>query len=363
MAVNDATVGERMNTEQNGGATSASRQPTEHALSQLHQITASQDLSFEQRVDAILKLGTEHFGLPIGIFSKIVDNKYEIQQARHPENALTPGMAFELGNTYCVHVINADDVCGFHHVGDSEVRTHPCYQNFGLEAYLGAPVMVDGVCYGTLNFSSPEPTRAFSATDIELVRLFASWLGQTIGRMSDSYALEASRKEVERLATHDPLTGLYNRRYMQKCLKAELERAKRYEKQLIVGLLDYDNFKQLNDEYGHDTGDKALELFAKVSSELMRETDVIARWGNEEFLILMPETGAAGALKYLQRLSDRVREADFRAGDDELHLNLSIGLGIAEPGDTVETLVSRADIAMHESKQVGREGSRQGDCF
>jgi diguanylate cyclase (GGDEF)-like protein len=176
--------------------------------------------------------------------------------------------------------------------------------------------------------------------------------------MGDSYALEANRKEVERLATRDPLTGLYNRRYMQECLKAELERAKRYDKQLIVGLLDYDNFKQLNDEYGHDTGDKALELFARVSSELMRETDVIARWGNEEFLILMPETGAAGALKYLQRLTDRVREADFRAGDDKLHLNLSIGLGIAEPGDTVETLVSRADIAMYESKRAGSDLSR-----
>jgi diguanylate cyclase (GGDEF)-like protein len=328
---------------------------TAKALNLLHGIMSSPELDFDQRVNAILRLGTEHFGLPIGIFSKIVDEQYEIQQVLHPENARIPGNSFELGTTYCAHVINANDVCGFHHVGESEIRSHPCYQNFGWEAYLGEPVMVDGTCHGTLSFSSPQATREFSAVDIELVRLFASWLGQAIGRLSDSCALEASRKEVERLATRDPLTGLYNRRYMQKCLQAELQRSKRYDKQLVVGLLDYDNFKHLNDTYGHDVGNKALELFAKVYSGLMRETDVIARWDSEEFLILMPETGAAGALKYLQRLIDRVHEADLDAGDEEFWLRLSIGLGIAEPGDTVDSLVSRACIAMYESKQAGRD--------
>ena len=362
--VNGATFGETMNTEQKGAGTGAANETahqkaTENALSALHRITSSRDLNFEQRVDAILKLGTGHFGLPIGIFSKIIDDQYEIQQALHPENALTPGTSFELGNTYCAHVVQADDVCGFHHVGESDIKTHPCYQNFGLEAYLGAPIMVDGERYGTLNFSSPQPTRPFTGEDIELVRLFASWLGHAIARVADLHALETARTELEHLATRDSLTGLYNRRYMQDCLKSELERTKRYGKQFVVGLLDFDNFKKLNDDYGHDTGDKALKLFAKVSSALMRDTDIIARWGNEEFLILMPETGAAGALKYLQRLTDRVRESDFHAGDEELRLSLSIGLGIAEPDDTVDSLVARADIAMYESKQAGRDTIRQ----
>jgi len=352
LGINGATVGEIMTTEQNSGANSVGLAANQ-TLNRLHQIITSQNLNFEQRVDAILKLGTEHFGLPIGVFSKIVEDQYEIQQAVHPENALTPGMSFELANTYSAHVIQAGDVCGFNHVGQSDVKTHSSYQNFRLEAYLGAPVPVDGKYYGTLSFSGPRPVPVFTAPDIELVRLFALLLGQAIARRADQHALDAARKEVERLSTRDPLTGLYNRRYMQDCLKAELGRTKRYDKQLVVGLLDYDNFKKLNDDYGHDAGDNALKLFARVSSELMRDTDVIARWGNEEFLILMPETGAAGAIKYLQRLTDRVRESDFRAGDDELHLSLSVGLGIAEPGDTVDTLIARAGVAMYESKQAG----------
>lgn len=332
----------------------ADQTAAEQALGRLHRITSSRELDFEQRVDAILHLGTEHFGLPIGIFSKIDGETYEIQQAIHPEDGLKPGMSFDLANTYCSHVVTADDVRGFHHVAESEIHSHPCYKNFALEAYLGAPIIVDGVRFGTLNFSSPAPTRPFSGHDIEMVRLFAAWVGHEIARRRDLSELETARKELERLATTDPLTGLYNRRYMEECLTKELERAKRYGKSFVIGLLDFDNFKELNDKYGHNTGDAALQLFAKVSAEMMRDTDIIARWGGEEFLILMPETGAAGALKYLQRLTDRVRESDFQAEDDRVELTLSVGLGIAEADDTLDNLVSRADIAMYEAKQAGR---------
>lgn len=342
-----------------GLITDVSRQTAaESALNRLHIITSSRELNFEQRVDEILKLGTKHFGLPIGIFSKITDDQYEIQQARHPENALKPGMTFDLGGTYCSQVVKADDVCGYHHVAESEIKTHPCYANFALEAYLGAPIVVDGERFGTLNFSSPNPVQTFTGQDVELVRLFATWIGHEVARRRDWRELETARKELERLSTIDPLTGLYNRRHMEKCLRAELDRVKRYGKQLVVGLLDFDNFKSLNDNYGHNTGDEALKLFAKVSEQMMRDTDVIARWGGEEFLILMPETGAAGALKYLQRLTDRVRESDFHAGNEALHLTLSVGLGIAEPGDTLDALVGRADVAMYEAKQAGRDTIR-----
>lgn len=354
-----ATVGGVVRNQDNnetryfGLITDVSRQTAaESALNRLHIITSSRELSFEQRVDEILKLGTRQFGLPIGIFSKITGQKYEVQQARHPENALKPGMEFDLGVTYCSHVFNADDVCAYNHVAESEIKTHPCYANFALEAYLGAPVVVDGERFGTLNFSSPNPVREFTGQDIELVRLFATWIGHEVARLRDWRELEASRKELERLSTIDPLTGLYNRRHMERCLRTELDRMKRYDKQFVVGLLDFDNFKDLNDNYGHTTGDEALKLFAKVSEEIMRETDVIARWGGEEFLILMPETGAAGAISYLQRLTDRVRETDFHVGDEELHLTLSVGLGIAELDDTADALIVRADIAMQESKQA-----------
>ena len=130
----------------------SSRLAAEGTLNKLHTITSSRSLDFTQRVDEILKLGTEHFGLPIGIFSKIVDDEYVVQQAIHPDGALDSGMTFDLGITYCWHVYQSNDVQGFHHVSQSTIVSHPCYQSFKLEAYLGTPIFVDGARYGTLNF-------------------------------------------------------------------------------------------------------------------------------------------------------------------------------------------------------------------
>jgi diguanylate cyclase (GGDEF)-like protein len=306
---------------------------------------------FEQRVEAILRLGIEQFGLPIGIFSAIGEETYEIRQVFHPENALTPGMAFDLDDTFCSHVISASKVFAFHDVSESELADHPAGEKFGFSAYLGAPIVVEGECIGTLAFGSPSPVLAFAKHDIDLVQLFADSIGQTVAHIHDRKALEQAKKDIERSANTDPLTGLYNRRYMETVLRAELERSNRYGNSVVAGMVYFDNLKNLNESFGYDAGDAALKLFAKVASEMMRETDVIARWSDKEFIILMPETGAAGALNYLQRLTDRVGAEDFQAGSEHPRLTLSVGLGIAEKGDTLDKLVSRTSIAMHQSKQ------------
>ncbi|NIY75574.1 sensor domain-containing diguanylate cyclase [Thalassospira sp. HF15] len=306
---------------------------------------------FEQRVEAILRLGIEQFGLPIGIFSAIGEETYEIRQVFHPENALTPGMAFDLDDTFCSHVISASKVSAFHDVRESELADHPAGEKFGFAAYLGAPIVVEGECIGTLAFGSPSPVAAFAKHDIDLVQLFADSIGQTVAHIHDRKALEQAKKDIERSANTDPLTGLYNRRYMETVLRTELERSNRYGNSVVAGMVYFDNLKNLNESFGYDAGDAALKLFAKVASEMMRETDVIARWSDKEFIILMPETGAAGALNYLQRLTDRVGAEDFQAGSEHPRLTLSVGLGIAEKGDTLDKLVSRTSIAMHQSKQ------------
>lgn len=306
---------------------------------------------FEQRVEAILKLGIEQFGLPVGIFSAIGEETYEIRQVFHPENALTPGMAFDLDETFCSHVISASKVFAFHDVSESELGDHPAGEKFGFAAYLGAPIVVEGECIGTLAFGSPNPVAPFGKHDIDLVQLFADSIGQTVAHIHDRKALDQARKDLERTANTDPLTGLYNRRYMEGILRTELERSNRYGNAVVVGMVYFDNLKSLNESLGYAAGDAALKLFAKVASEMMRETDVIARWSDKEFIILMPETGAAGALNYLQRLTDHVGAEEFQAGNEYPALTLSVGLGIAEPGDTLAKLVSRANIAMHQSKQ------------
>ncbi|GAA3585610.1 bifunctional diguanylate cyclase/phosphodiesterase [Marinobacter xestospongiae] len=333
----------------------STRVATEQTLNELHSITSSRALDFEQRVDAMLKLGSRHFGLPIGIFSKIEGNTYTVMQAIHPENALTPGMTFELEGTYCSHVYAANNTQGFHHVAHSSIQKHPCYLNFGLEAYLGAPIFVDEKRYGTLNFSSPSPTRPFIQQDYELVKLFAEWIGHELARLYDLKALEQARQELETLSQTDPLTGLYNRRHMEGVMNEEVERAARYAKPLSVALFDFDHFKRLNDTYGHAAGDDALKLFARTVKDASRCVDLYCRWGGEEFIAAFPETSALDAKKLLERIISKLKAANFSANNEHIALTMSIGLTEIRQGDSIDTLIQRADEAMYEAKHGGRD--------
>lgn len=331
------------------------RLSAERTLNQLHAITSSRQLDFRQRVNAILRLGCSHFDLPIGIFSRIEGDTYTVQEAVHPQDALTPGMTFELGGTYCIHVYQANDVKGFHHVAESEIRRHPCYENFGLEAYIGTPIVVDGQRYGTLNFSSAAPTRPFSGQDDELVRLFADWIGHELARQHDIDQLQQTQEELRRLASTDPLTGLWNRRMAETLTATEIARTSRHSHKLTVALIDFDHFKAINDRFGHAAGDSALKLFARVVEELSRSEDAVARWGGEEFLAIFPQTGPDHARLILQRIVDRLRDSDFSPNGQRHILTTSIGVTEWQEGDNPQSLVSRADGACYQAKQEGRD--------
>ncbi len=153
-----------------------------HALQQLHEITSTPGLSFDKRVARLLALGCDMFGLPLGIVSRINGDNYRVKHVRSPDGGLEPGMSFSLGDTYCADTLKADAPMAFHHAAESELRTHPCYQQFGLEAYIGCPIMVDGERYGTLNFSSPEPRLPFGDSEVSMIRLFAQWIGTELAR-------------------------------------------------------------------------------------------------------------------------------------------------------------------------------------
>lgn len=331
------------------------RLSAERALHRLHQITSDRKLDFAARREAILRLGCEHFNLPIGIVSHIDGQRYEVLHAVHPDNALAPGTTFALGETYCCHTLAANAPLGFHQAGSSEIQNHPCYRSFALESYLGSPLDVDGVRYGTLNFSSPAPSRPFTGQDLELVALFAQWLGHEMARQADLNALAEAHDRLERAATTDELTGLANRRLLTSRLTQELQRCHRYGHELAVALIDYDHFKSLNDRYGHNVGDDALVHFAELASATVRDVDLIGRWGGEEFLALLPDTSVEGGGVIANRLGARVRETDFQAGGTRVPLSVSIGVAVSQPGDSVETLVKRADEALYEAKAAGRD--------
>ncbi|RKF19978.1 sensor domain-containing diguanylate cyclase [Alginatibacterium sediminis] len=339
----------------------SARLAAEETLNRLHSITSSRQLTFKQRVQAMLDLGAKHFGLPIGIFSKITGNQYVIKEAIHPENALEIGMTFELGNTYCSHVFNANDVEGFHHASQSHIATHPCFLNFGLEAYLGAPIFVDGERYGTLNFSSPSPTKAFIRQDIEIVRLFAEWVGHEIAREHDLKALENAHAQLEILANTDALTGLANRGCTDRFLHEQINVAHRLERELVVAILDFDHFKHVNDNYGHHVGDESLKAFASIIKQLARSQDLWGRWGGEEFLVIFPNGSIEGATTSIERVMTQLKAVKLSSEAQDLQLTMSAGVSSLRSDDTEKSLLARVDSLLYKAKENGRDQIQSDD--
>jgi len=158
------------------------------------------------------------------------------------------------------------------------------------------------------------------------------------------------------LARHDPLTGTANRRYFFERAEQEFMRSRRYQTPLSITLIDVDHFKHINDQHGHATGDEVLKLLSQKISALLRESDLLARIGGEEFAILMPSTGLAGAALMAERLRLAIAEEASAVAGLMLHLRFSAGVTQLKAQDqSIEDCLRRADEAMYKAKQAGRD--------
>ncbi|MDV6332785.1 PleD family two-component system response regulator [Asticcacaulis sp. 201] len=158
------------------------------------------------------------------------------------------------------------------------------------------------------------------------------------------------------LAVTDPLTGLNNRRFLDHHLSLAMARHVKGGPELSVLLLDIDHFKRVNDTYGHDAGDEVIREFARRLGLNVRAIDMACRFGGEEFVVLMPETGSSDAVHIAERVRSQVADIPFVLADGrKLDVTISIGVATSQGvGDTPETLLKRADEGVYEAKQAGR---------
>ncbi|EDY39179.1 diguanylate cyclase [Cyanobium sp. PCC 7001] len=170
-------------------------------------------------------------------------------------------------------------------------------------------------------------------------------------------AMEQRNDALQLSATHDILTGVPNRRLISERCRAEDARTTRYGSTYSLALIDVDNFKRINDSYGHTTGDQVLVELAAVLKSCVREFDLCARWGGEEFLALFVDTGLETAEIIAQRILDMVRHLRVKAGSEELSLTVSIGVAQHAPSELYTNTFARADQALYEAKHSGR------DCY
>ncbi|MSP89859.1 MAG: sensor domain-containing diguanylate cyclase [Alphaproteobacteria bacterium] len=231
-----------------------------------------------------------------------------------------------------------------------------------IRFYAGAPLRTkDGYNLGTLCVLDHKP-RVFPGAHAKLLEKMAALVMSEfkIRLAGRSAVAELSEKEkyaneLYRLATTDSLTDALNRRAFLEIVKKDIVRAKRYQRPLSVLLLDIDHFKDINDKFGHATGDAVLKALVATARSSLRVQDVLGQVGGEEFVILLPETPAVNALVLANRLREGLGSIRIEVDAASVRFTVSIGItGCLYANDTVDDALKRAELALYAAKDAGR---------
>jgi diguanylate cyclase len=196
----------------------------------------------------------------------------------------------------------------------------------------------------------------FATVTMAMVQVLAGRLSRLRQRLRDQKeALAEALARLEVLAMRDPLTGLLNRRSMMDLLAHESRAQVRHGLPMCLVLVDLDHFKQVNDLYGHAVGDQVLRLFSQQARAKLRGGDVIARWGGEEFLLMLPRTEAREGIEAVQRLRDDLALLAFPDAPADFRMTFSAGLAECWQEADIQTTIDLADRAMYRAKAAGRD--------
>ena len=215
-------------------------------------------------------------------------------------------------------------------------------------SYYCGPLIAGGVIIGAVRVEGPK-----NYWTPERESLLESYLSGAATGLSNLRLLESTKQQ----ANVDELTGLYNRRFLEEYARKLIAMARRKGQPLGVIMMDLDHFKEFNDVYGHETGDRILRHFAKTASRAIREANLAARYGGEEFVVMLPETGAQPCLKVAERIRVAREFGDIAENAEKPPPQLTVSLGIAiypEHGQGLEEVLQAADKALYESKRAGR---------
>jgi len=229
-------------------------------------------------------------------------------------------------------------------------------------SFVAVPIGFRRAPLGVVCVADRNDNRAFTREDVSTLRALAAPAALALDRQRAT----ARADRYARAATVDPLSGAFNRRYFDARLEEELQRSRRHPNAHAVALLmlDLDDFKRINDSYGHLAGDTVICDIAEILRHSVRVFDVCARFGGEEFAILMPNTSLESAVKVADRIRERIESyRSVEAGLGELRTTASIGLAMSSSSLTGRDLVARTDQALYEAKRQGKNRVRIADSM
>jgi len=210
------------------------------------------------------------------------------------------------------------------------------------------PLLIEDQAYGVFIIERMLPQKdGFTKEDYELMALLAQEAALSI-RNSHLH------RHVEQLSDTDGLTGAYNRRHFDHQIIVEFKRNQRYEHSLALIMLDIDNFKAVNDQYGHLAGDDILREIVRRISQTLRDVDIVARYGGEEFILILPETQVESASLVAERIRQDVCSTPMQSGELEIAISVSLGIASSPPFEEITTLIEAADQALYRAKRNGK---------
>jgi diguanylate cyclase (GGDEF)-like protein len=216
--------------------------------------------------------------------------------------------------------------------------------------YLCIPILAQGEALGILHFQATDDAPALADAELSLKTTFAGQVGLSIANIRLREALRSQ-------SIRDPLTGLYNRRYLTEMLDREIRRAVRAEQSLGILMLDLDHFKNFNDTYGHEAGDTVLRETASFLGKSIRVEDIACRFGGEEFVVILPTADLNAAHARAERIRSKLREMTVLHQGQSLGM-ITISVGVAalpEHGTSAKELIEAADAALYRAKREGRD--------
>ncbi len=230
-------------------------------------------------------------------------------------------------------------------LGGLDPRFSQLSEGNNISSLICVPLVAKGECIGIINITNKKNGKLFNKKDLEFVEALAN-----------QAAIAVDNAQLYELATKDGLTKLYIHRHFYLLLESEMKRVQRYHHVLTLLMMDIDNFKHVNDTYGHLAGDMVLKEIASAISKTIRHVDIAARYGGEEFTVILPETNALNGVIIAERIRQKISEIKVNVSED-LTISPTVSIGVAEypnASEDITGLIDASDKALYASKENGK---------
>ncbi|MBP2022951.1 diguanylate cyclase (GGDEF)-like protein [Clostridium punense] len=237
--------------------------------------------------------------------------------------------------------------------GEKQIRFGANSPSHRVKSMIYYPLIIEEEVIGAMTVQSYRDN-AHSNRSLEMIKALGAYIAIALNNSQKSEDLKAKKSELELLSKTDSLTGIYNRYYIMKKIKEEVEEYSKSRKAFSIVMLDIDYFKTINDVYGHNCGDYILVELSNMVNSILREQDVFARWGGEEFLMLLPDTNHHQAAKLCERLREKVESYNFFYNGNKINTTITFGVAQYNERIGVNSTIKNADLSMYRGKHNGR---------